>query len=323
MQRISARIDIVATALEPIHHGAGTSGNTQLLRTQDIVLPDGRHVRVPFISGNSIKHMIRDAGSRFAIEAMGIQDGSLTKGVTDLLFSGGALTKIGSSLNLASGRKLEDMFPLLGLCGYSAGNTMTQSKIRVNNLHLVCEENAWRAPGSLQGHEAMKLRAGDLRSEEFGTRHESSRRPYVAKMLVGGEKDRLNALAESPEKGDSAQMIYDYEIIKPGSVFWGSLYFDDITEMEQAAFKSALSTACEGRGPDGGFLFRVGAKSSIGCGLVSMILTGQIKEPVRAPGYTETKDLVCLDTQADLVAYTKHLHDNSEEIAKTLTAVMA
>lgn len=323
MTRISARVDITAVALEPIHHGAGTSGNTQILRTQDIILPDGRAARVPFISGNSLKHMVREAGANFALEAMAIADGSLTKPVTDLLFSGGALTKAGSNINLERGRQIEKLFPLLGLLGYSAGNTMTQGKLRVNNLHLICEENAWRVPVRLSEHKALTARAGRLRGEEFGTRHESSRRPRVAKMLTTGERKRLEDQTQQEGKGDTAQMIYEYQVLNPGSHFWGTMHLDDVTEMELAAFKSAMSAACEGAAPDGGLLFRVGAKSSIGCGLVSMQFSGQVRDPVQAPGYTNATALVTIDQPSDIKAYAEHLHQHSEEIVTLLTEAMA
>lgn len=321
--KISGRIDIIATALEPIHHGAGAKGNMQLLRVQDIILPNGDSARVPFISGNSLKHMIREAGGRFALDAMGVEDGTLTKAVTDLLFSGGALTKVGSSINLERGRKLEALFPLLGLCGYSAGNVMTQSKVRVDNMHLACAENAWRMPIPLAELPPAIKSAGALRGQEFGTRHESSRRPYVAKVLTESEHLRLQELADKKEKGDSAQMIYDFQIVKPGSIFWGAFHLDDISEMEQAALKSALGAACEGRAADGGYLFRVGAKASSGYGLVSMQLSGSLREPVAAPEYDESVDLVMLgDSASDVVKYTVHLREHSEEIATALVEVM-
>lgn len=321
--RLSGRIDITATALEPIHHGAGTEGNMQMLRVQDVVLPNGDPARVPFISGNSIKHMIREAGARFALDAMQVQDGTLTKAVTDLLFSGGALTKVGSTVNLERGRKLESLFPLLSLCGYSAGNVMTQSKVRVDNLHLACTENAWRMPTTLSELPPAAKPAGALRGRGFGTRHESSRRPHVAKMLTEGEHARLQELADKKDKGDSAQMIYDFQVIKPGAIFWGALHLDDISEMEQAALKSALGTACEGRAADGGYLFRVGAKASNGHGLVSMQLSGSLREPVRAPEFSESTELVALgESPSDVAQYAAHLREHSDEIASALAEVM-
>ena len=50
-----------ATLTAPFAHGAGNAGNTRLLRTQDVVLPDGTAARVPFLSAGSIRHGLRDA----------------------------------------------------------------------------------------------------------------------------------------------------------------------------------------------------------------------------------------------------------------------
>src|SRR5690606_41447065 len=46
-------IPLTLTVLSPISHGAGTSGNTQLLRTRAVVGPDGSRASVPYVSGNS------------------------------------------------------------------------------------------------------------------------------------------------------------------------------------------------------------------------------------------------------------------------------
>lgn len=324
MKRISGKINILATALEPIHHGAGVSGNTQLLRVQETVLPDGRSVRTPFVSGNSLKHLVREHGARFALNALGVKDGVLTKGITDLLFTGGALTKIGSNINLARARELERLFPLLGLCGYSAGNSMSTSKLGVDNLHLACEENAWRMPEEVRALPIAAKRAGYLRGEEFGTRHESSRRPHVARMLTSGETKRLEALTEKKEKGDSLQMIYEFEVVKPGAVFWGAMHLDDAAPMEVAALKSAMSAACQGEASDGGLLFRIGAKQGVGYGAVSMRFSGTIREPVQAPRTSEAKDLVKFgDGGADVKAYVAHLRDNRDQILAAVAEAAA
>src|SRR5690606_24279007 len=159
--RLTGKIDIRATALEPIVHGAGTSGNTQLLRMQEIVY-DGVPCRVPFVSGNSVKHRLRAAAVQYALDAMGVEDHTLTKAEVVLLFSGGHLSKGGAAIDLEQCRKLEGLLPPLSLCGYSAGNTMTESKIRVSHLHVVCRENAWRLPDDLVGHSAAQMRVGAI-----------------------------------------------------------------------------------------------------------------------------------------------------------------
>lgn len=328
MLRTTGRIDIAAVALDPIHHGAGSSGNTQLLRTQDVLLEDGRLARVPFVSGNSLKHRIREAGARYALEAMGVADGTLAKPVVDLLFSGGALTKSGAAVDLSRARALGELFPLLSLCGYSAGNAMVPGKLRVDNLHLVCAENSWRLPEAMRALPVATRPAGAMRGEEFGTRHEPSRVPHVARLLSGSETKRLEGQAamalEAPhsEKGDSLQMIYDWQVIKPGSRFWGAIHVEGATDMELAALRSALSTACDGDASDGGVIFRVGAKSSIGHGRMSWRLSGSIREPVKGPGFAASDALTVGGKDAS-DEYAAHLRARSAEILAGLAGAFA
>lgn len=317
--RRSGTMEITAVALEPIHHGAGTKGNTQILREQPIVLPDGRRASTPFISGNSLKHAIRASGAFYALQAMGVDDGALSKPVVDLLFSGGHLLKGGAAVNLERARKLEALFPILGVCGYSAGNTMQASALRVGHLHMLCTENRWRAPERMQTHAHAGLLAGHFRDEEFGTRHEASRDRRVAGLLAGEAQQALvvaksKALAEKhPDKGDSSQMIYDFQVIKPGATFWGRIDFTELAPLELDALKSALATWCAGADDDG-FLFRVGAKNSIGFGLMRWTLQGAFR--VDAPRFEATEALAPSD--GGFEAYRQHLVDHRDEILDAL-----
>ena len=68
--------------------------------------------------------MIREGCTRFALNAMGVEPGTLSKGLVHLLYSGGALSGGGAVVKLAAVRELENLFPALGMLGYSAGNHM-------------------------------------------------------------------------------------------------------------------------------------------------------------------------------------------------------
>ena len=72
------RIDYVADLLSDFHHGAGSQGNTSLLRTQDVAQPDGTVARVPFLSGASIRHGLRDALAWHLARTLDLQPGSLS-----------------------------------------------------------------------------------------------------------------------------------------------------------------------------------------------------------------------------------------------------
>jgi len=322
--RQSGRLSFIATALDALHHGAGTEGNTALLRVQEITTPDGEDEEVPFISGNSFKHTIREAGVDHALTAMGVADGSLTKPVVDLLFSGGHLSKSGSAVNLSKARALAELFPILGVCGYSAGNYMAHSKLSVDNIHLVCEENAWRLPIDAQELPHARRRSGIFRGETFGTRHEASRSPHVARLLPNAERlklegkvsESLEAEARTKMEGTS-QMIYDSEIIKPGAKLWGGLYYRDLDLMELAALKASLSHAAQDQAGDGGLIYYLGAKRSIGLGRVSMQWSGQIRGII-APAMAADKSLVPAAGASWDGAYVAHLRERREEILAAL-----
>lgn len=327
-QQFGGVLTFTATALDPIHHGAGSEGNTQLLRTQDIMLEDGTPARVPFVSGNSFKHQIRDGGVKFALEVMGIPAGSLTKPVIDLLFSGGALTKSGNAVNLAQARDLATLFPILAVCGYAAGNFMQASKIRVGHLHLVCSENRWRMPEGLIGEPHTAQRAAAFRGEEFGTRHEPTRSQHVFKLLTPGDKkERLKALSGDAPKSKaqrSQQMLYDFEVVRPGSRWFSDIVFDDLTEMELVAMRSALERACTGRHGEA-LVFHVGAKSSVGMGRMAFVFDGGLRETLSPPSFSPAEAITPLNDDADtdaMAAYINHLRENKDSIVEVLNSVV-
>jgi hypothetical protein len=333
MTLMSGRMTLVATAIDPLHHGAGSAGNTQLLRMQEIVLPDGTPARVPFVSGNSIKHLIREGGVRFALEAMGVGQGVLTKAVVDLLFSGGHLSKAGQAVNLGQARQIAELFPILAVCGYSAGNFIQESKISVGNLNLVCAENQFRLPADLREDARAQQRAARFRGEEFGTRHEATRNPMVFGLLTEAEQDRRtkqisgNLEAGARGKGDSSQMYYEYEVLVPGSALWGSIYFAELTVMEVAALRSALERACLGTHADGGMIYTVGAKAAVGLGRVSIRFTGDLRETLSPPTYSPAEAIMPIDgdqpNRDAMAAYVAHLREQRERILKVLEEAIA
>jgi RNase P subunit RPR2 len=322
-KRQSGRLDFIATAIDELHHGAGTSGNTSMLRVQEITNEDGEEVRVPFISGNSFKHMIRDAGVQHALAAMKVPEGTLSKAVVDLLFSGGHLTKKSASINLSRARQIADLFPILGICGYSAANYMAHSKMYVDNIHLVCSENAMRLPDAVRTTIHASCRAATFRGENFGTRHEASRSPHVARMLTGEERLRIEgqvsgALAnkDAPKADDSSQMIYEFQVIKPGALLYGGLNYRDFNIIELAALKAALSQACLGK-IDDSLIYHLGAKSSIGLGRVAVKWSGSIRG-ITAPEMANDTSLMPSESAQWDTVYTEHLQKHRDEILKAL-----
>jgi len=280
-------IEVRAKALDPIHHGAGTAGNTSLLRVQEVLLPDGEMARVPFVSGNSIKHRLREAMVHHAVNVLDVPDHSISTAVVNLLYSGGALTATGANVDLALHREFQRLWPALGLCGYAAGNTMVQSKLAVSHWHLVCSENFWRLPTDLAAHKMSEMSAAALRSSDFGTRMSAATRAGVRGKIVEGE-----------EPGESGQMIYDFETISAGALLYGSIRITNATEMERAALAAGIATlqAKEKH------VWQIAAKTSVGFGRCRVKLRGL---PV-----------------ADVENYEEHLRANRDAALAILDKVM-
>lgn len=252
-------LPLTLTALSAISHGAGNSGNTQLLRTRDIITPSGTRAAVPYVSGNSLRHTLRDALAWHLVRTLRIPDLSLPKRTVDLLWSGGALTTTGSQADLAMSRNVHTLIPSLGLLGYSARSDITAGTLWADDIELVCAESADRLPPRLADHPHAALSNGALRTEVFGTRHD----------IVGSPADRFIALATGTldtgtDVHTTTQMIYDMQVIKPGATLWSGLHLAAPTAGHQAALAVAIDEAA----PivDGRRIINLGGKRSTGYG---------------------------------------------------------
>jgi len=248
----TATIDLTVVLTSPLHHGAGSSGNTSLLRTHEVALPDGSHARVPFLSANSIRHGLRDAIAWHAAREMSITDGSLAKGVVDLLWSGGAVTTTGAQVNLDIARRIDDIFPALGLLGYAAKSDIIAGTLRVSDLEVVARENAWRLPEPLASSPQAALGVAAFRTEEFGTRHDIASTP-VARLV------------DTAQHVTGTQMIYDVQALKAGTILHGTI---SLTPAATEGHRLALGAALALWAPGGSV--NLGAKNALGYGTATV-----------------------------------------------------
>jgi len=337
---ISGRMHIHGISTSPVHHGGETAGNTQMVRRQTIADPEtGETRRVPFVSGRSVKHLIREWGARFALSAMGWTD-AFTKAQRDLLISGGTFSSGGSSVDLEAARTLERAFPILAVCGYAAGNRGAASKLNVDNWHMLCRENRWRVYDRLarevneetgDGQKiaaALDHRAAEYLDEDFGTRHEP-KDPNVNKLLEDQERKRLESEAADklgqahPDKGDSIQMIYEYEQVVPGAQWMGCIHYRELTELEAAALTGALHHACEDTVVGGRKVYRVGGKSSVGLGAVAVRFFGSLREDIRPPEHIDSDAMVAWDEDdSAMQGYVEHLREHKDQMVDAMEALL-
>jgi hypothetical protein len=234
-------LPMALVTLDPISHGDGNAGNTQLLRTQE-VLSGGRRVKVPYVSGNSVRHGLRNALAWHLVRTLDVPDGSLAKRVVDLLWSGGALTSTGNQAELGMHRRVAQTLLGTSMAGYSAKSDIVSGALYADMVHLLCRENAFRTPPALADHPHAGMPAGAFRGSAFGTRHDVAR-SAPARFIALGSPEDLGLLDAPPPVVESTQMIHDMQVIKPGAVLWSGLHLSAPTAGHVAALAVALDEA--------------------------------------------------------------------------------
>ncbi|WP_151530552.1 MULTISPECIES: hypothetical protein [Corynebacterium] len=242
----ATRVKLTATLTSPFHHGAGSSGNTSVLRTQDVIQPDGTVAAVPFLSAASIRHGLRDALAWHLASTLQIQPGSLTKPQIDLLWTGGAVSSTGARINLDLYRRVDEYLPMLTMLGYAAVSDIITGTLRASDMILDCAENAHRTgadPDSVR-------RASAYRSEEFGTRHDQAASPagqYIS--LAAGDE------------ATTVQMIWDTQVLASGARLVGDV---SLAPAASEQHRTVLGAALHLWAPDGEA--HLGAKTAQGYG---------------------------------------------------------
>ena len=272
------RIEYTATLESAFHHGAGTSGNTARLRTQEVIREDRSLAHVPFLSGNSVRHGLRNALAWHVAKTLDWENGSRSKGEVTLLWSGGGITKTGAQANLELARRADELLPMLGLLGYAAGSDIVAGTLRASDMILVCEENQSRLPMVAEG------KAAYFRGEEFGTRHDLEGSPVARFMDMFAQ-----------ESG-SSQMIYSVQTLKPGTALYGDLMTDVSASV---AHEKTLAAAWHLWAP-GGTVF-LGAKTATGSGRAKIVTSEPV--PDETPWLTE----LVLENRVEIEAIVKAL----------------
>ena len=279
------------TALAPIaHFGESTGGIEQNLRRVGILLPTGRSLRVPQISGNAWRGQIRDAGMLAMLNTLEVyidSDIRLSKAVFYLLFSGGALTKeSGRGVDMDLVRQLRELIPLLSVLGGAVGRQILAGKVSFSEIMPVCRETAHLLPEELRTHPMADKSISDMLDVLHFTRMDDAKRetlagaylslpdqilleaPKVKKIAKkGGAEGETEEIAAA--SGTAQQMRYGFEVFIPGTVFSASINLMHATRLEYEALLMGL--AAWSQKPV------LGGKSGIGLGTVSMQFADWVK----------------------------------------------
>ena len=325
------KLDYIARAIDPIAHSSGTDGNESILRTEDILDSRGRRISIPLgISANACAHcMLREPGALFMLDALQLKE--MDEEVVHLLFSGGPKMSKKAKWTLEDARAMARLVPIVSVMGYSAGNVMQASKVEIRDLRPIARENLFRTPKHILERlpEGYLIDDADtLRDVRMLTRRNALGSPAATKLLSSAAQEKVEAASKAKKgaksakeaKGDSTQMIAQTQCFIPGTMFYGSMIFRDLSELEVMAVQSALSTASIGMIGDA-FLIPLGGKRNRGMGTLAFQFFGSIAGSVTHPEWEET-DTMAIDKKKEWWdALKDHYQENRDKIVETLRRV--
>lgn len=136
-------ITTMLEAATPIAHHSEAFGNVAILMTEPVIQPSGSKSNVPIITGDTMRHALRESAAMAFLDAAGLLDEpSLSEAACRLLFSGGTLNgPSGSAISISEYRALVDLVPSLALLGGCAGNRMQPGRMQVGRALLLCKES--------------------------------------------------------------------------------------------------------------------------------------------------------------------------------------
>lgn len=327
------KYEILLESAQPLAHHSETYGNTAVAMRRKVRQHDGSFSHVPVVTGDTMRHGLREAAAYALLDAAGLLDqADLPEAALRLLFAGGMITgSSGGSVKLGDYRKMVELMPPLALLGGCAQNRTIPGRLTVDDATLICEETRHLLPEHvvawLQEHQGTDEIAGcRAHVEEVSrVRMDPMLDPAKCQLLTDGAKDdaqqRLLTSEKASEEGDavtkdkakSTMLPRSFETVVAGSLWWWSVEAQCWSDMDEESFHVMLSA----------FLARakVGGKKATGHGLMRPVHGWNCA--VRRP----SQDLETLDV-ADLghrvgVLFHRHVADHAKELAEFLRGVKA
>lgn len=236
------RIQVVLEADQPIKHLAESFGNSAILNTRKMRQRDGTFARVPELSGDAMRHGLRESIAYVQLHATGGTDRpQLSEAALRLLFAGGMVTGRGDnqSVRLGEYRKMVELMPHLALLGGCAENRTIPGRIDVDAATLVCAESERYLSPWARGVEGVREAASATYRESIEevqrVRMDPSLSPAKRALLEPAEADkierRLTASETASRDGDdaakdaakSSMMPRRFERIAQGALFTWSV----------------------------------------------------------------------------------------------------
>lgn len=322
--------EFILEAVEPIAHHSDSIGNTSVAMRQKTRLPDGSFTSVPIVTGDSIRHQLREAASYALLDAAGMLDNpGLSESALRLLFNGGMISgSQDSAVKLDQYHELVELCPHLSLLGGCAQNRSVPGKLTVSAAELICEETAHRLPewviAFLREQKAALASAREHVEEVQRVRMDATLDPGRTRLLAdggGSVRNRLLASEHGKDVGDvvlaqdnkSSMMPRRFETIVAGSWFYWKINCDTYSDLDRDTFYTMVGAFLQNA--------RVGGKRGTGHGRMRVVTGRQVqwKRPRETP---EGLDASALAPKLGSLFYT-HVSARKDRVRSLLNEVDA
>ena len=321
----------VLEAQTPIAHAEETVGNTSIFMRRKVRQPDGSFVRVPEVTGDTMRHGIRDAGAYAYLDAADLlRDSLLGEAALRLLFAGGMVTGRGDAgvINMDKYRELCTLCPPLKLLGGCCDNRTIPGQIMVGSASLICEEQQHFIPELVRSWLGEQYISGSREHMEVATRVRMdplldpgkrelllpSAQIEVARRLGTSEKAHSADDAIARDESKSTMLPRTFERVVQGSLFWWDVTCHCHSELDVDTFMVMV----------GAFLLncQVGGKRAQGKhGRLKCVKAWDmvVPRPMEAGAEVDTK---ALGTGVGSL-FRKHVSDHKDQVRQWLQSVNA
>lgn len=272
-KRERKRYEFLLRAEQPIAHASETIGNDALLMRQRVRTPGG-WADVPIITGDTMRHGMREAAAWALLDAAGmIENASLSEGALRLLFAGGMVTGKGDAgvINLDRYRELCELVPSMALFGGCADNRIVPGRLCVEAALIVSVETESYIPkwimdkayefGPLEScrshvEEAQRVRMDPALVPEKRLLLTGAEQVALNKRLTASEAAHTDDDARAKDEAKSSMMPRRFERIAQGSLFawsceavcWTDLEIDTLNVAVCAFLSNAVVGGKRGTG---------------------------------------------------------------------------
>lgn len=288
---------VVRAVTQIAHNGGEINGNIAAFRRFGVILPTGKAVEIPHVSGNSIRGKLRDVSAKYTLDLLGDEDAPHRVGlkIFQLLFSGGSLESGNNADDIDKYREMRENLTHVSLFGGAWGNAILSGKMKVNPLLPIAAETAHIIPEKWHTQQSLPSVFTYLQLEMF-TRKENSNDATFEPYL-----ERIDG-----DPTTTTQMIYHVETLKAGTPFYWKIVLEDVTPEEFDFFITTIQKFKQ--------IPVVGGKSATGFGQIDI-------EDVAWRDITKEGDVLTDISETTESLYAKFVEKNKNSIKAYLRAI--